>query len=434
MTSGRFGHVFASEQRLTTPLIRGEEGELVPASWDAAIRVMQAGLAGLDPSELAVYLHGDSTMEEGVAAEALATLTGTRHLDYFPRYAVSVDFPLPTLSEVAQSDLVVVVGADLEQEAPVLELRIQEMLRGGLLPAEFAHGTAIADLRLTERPARRRERLAVFHPTPTRLAQQAGVRAELGSLRVLEGLASGTGADEVQAAARLLAAAERPIIVLGSDALSQGGVLLHGLLTGMATRFGAKILPVPAAANARGLGHLNLLPRAGGHGYGQLAQTRAAFISRLDPGVRSGGFTIVHDTHLTRTARLADVVLPAVTNYEKRGTTVNLEGRLLPLAQAAIDSGEGADLIRALAAVSEALGLRARVRGLRSAQTLLQERFGLDVSALPPQGLIASLGPRHTAPSTVKVHPQLWRPGMRREDFSPLPEPAPAPELLAGDD
>ena len=428
--AGRFGHVFASTDRLTVPLVRSADGMLAEASWDAAIESIRAGLSGLDSADLALYLSADSTLEEGIAAAAFATLSGAESVDFSPRYPASLGTQPPTLTELAQADAVIVIGADLEQEAPVVELRIQEMLRGGLIPAEFAHGTAIADLRLVERPARKRERLAVFHSQATRLAGQAGIVGHDSVLSVLEGLNGTGGSEAVRQAAELLAQAERPVIVVGAEVLNLGETALK-LLRNLPAQ--VKVLPIPAASNSNGLGHLNLVPTAGGLGYGQLGQAKAALISRLDPGQRAAGFTIVHDSHLTATAQLADVVLPAVTGYEKKGTLVNLEGRLLPLAQAAIDAGESADLIRTLAAVAEALGIRTRVRGLRSAQTLLQERFGVDFSALPERGLIAPLGNRYDAP-TEAVVPQLWKDRMRRSDPIMLPMAQSVSSFVAGDD
>jgi len=428
--AGRFGHVFASTDRLTVPLVRNAAGVLAEASWDAAIEAIRAGLSGLDSADLALYLSADSTLEEGIAAAAFATLSGAESVDFSPRYPASLGTQPPTLTELAQADAVIVIGADLEQEAPVVELRIQEMLRGGLIPAEFVHGTAIADLRLVERPARKRERLAVFHSHVTRLAGQAGIVGHDSVLSVLEGLNGTGGSEAVRQAAELLAQAERPVIVVGAEVLNLGETALK-LLRNLPAE--VKVLPIPAASNLNGLGHLNLVPVAGGLGYGQLGQAKAALISRLDPGQRAAGFTIVHDSHLTATAQLADVVLPAVTGYEKKGTVVNLEGRLLPLAQAAIDAGESADLIRTLAAVAEALGIRTRVRGLRSAQILLQERFGVDFSALPERGLIAPLGAKYDAP-TEAVMPQLWKDRMRRSDPIMLPMAQPASSFVAGDD
>ena len=436
--AGRFGHVFASEGRLTTPLIRNEDGALVTASWDQAVDAIRAGMAGLDAHDLAVFLNADSTLEEGVAAEAFVGLTGLASVDHWPRQA-SYGSDAPTLTEVAQSDGVVVLGADLGEEAPVLELRILEMLRGGILPAEFHHGTAIADLRLVERPARKRERLAVISSQPSRLSEQAGFTAQLDAATALAGLTGSSDNAAVRAAAELLSRAERPVLILGAEALASLSGAARSALQALTQRTKTRILALPAGANARGLASLNLVPRSGGLRYDQLSQARVALVSRLDPiaeGQARPRFLITHDTHLTATAQQADVVLPAVTNYEKRGTTVNLEGRLLPLRPAALKNGEAADLIRALGIVAEALDVKTGIRGIRSAQTLLSERLGVDVSNLPIHGLITPLGMRYDAPAAPYV-PRLWKEGMKRSDpvygagMIELPMASP---FVAGDD
>ncbi|SMB92722.1 NADH-quinone oxidoreductase subunit NuoG [Deinococcus hopiensis] len=411
--AGRFGHVFASEDRLVTPHIR-VNGELRPATWDEALDTIRTNLSGMNGADLALFLNADSTLEEGAALEAFASQIATASVDHWPRFGVNVP-STATLTDVASADAVVVLGADLGEEAPVVELRVLEMLRGGVLPNEFNHGTAIADLRLVERPTRRPERLAVIGGE-SRLSGQAGIRAASNGHNALARLMQ-PDTQELRAALALLEKAERPVLILGADVLGSADGSFTNRLNTLLTRTGAKVLALSAAPNSAGLAHLQLVPRAGGLDYGRLGQARAALLSRLDPGIRAPGFTIVHDTHLTRTAQLADVVLPAVTNYEKRGTTVNLEGRLLPLQQAALSAGEGTDLIQTLTALAGALGLRASVRGLKSAQALLRQRLNVDVSQLPPEGQILPLGPTATAPVTAPYVPQLWKPRMQ-----PIPE------------
>ncbi len=411
--AGRFGHVFASEQRLTTPLIR-EDGKLREATWDEAIAAMKNGLYGLNPADLALYLNSDSTLEEGAALQALAGQLGTAHIDHWPRYAVNVA-PSATLTDVAQADAIVVLGADLSEEAPVVELRILEALRGGILPPEFAHGTAIADLRLTERPARKPEKLAVI-ARESCLWKHAGIRADVGGENPLLKLAS-PDSDELKAALALLQRAEKPVLIVGADVLNAASGSFDVNLSDLGQRTGAKVLAIPAGANSLGLGALGLVPGAGALNYAALAQARAAFISRLDPRQRAAGFTIVHDTHLTDTAQMADVVLPAVTNYEKRGTTVNLEGRLLPLRAAALSAGESADLIRTLTALAEALGVRPQVRGLKSAQAILTEWLGVDIAQIPEQGTIQHNAKHFSAPTGQRHVPQLWKPRMMEKTW-----------------
>lgn len=404
--AGRFGHSFASHDRLTVPMIRGEDGQLHAATWDDAINAINRGLVGQNMDDLALFTSADSTLEEGVALASLAELTGTKHVDHWPRHEVTITAPAATLTDVATADLVVVIGADLGEEAPVLELRILEMLRGGLLPAEFDHGTAIADLRLIERPVRRPEKLVVIGQE-SGLWKHAGTRIAANGMSGLTRLAT-PDTDELRGALKALEDATSPVIVLGADALTGASGSFASAVASLATRTGAKVMAIPAGPNSRGLAALNLVPRRGGLSYAQLAQAPAAFISRLDPGVKARGFTIVHDTHLTATAQLADVVLPAVTNYEKRGTTVNLEGRLLGLHQAALSSGEAADLIRTLSAVAEALGVRAKVRGLKGAQTLAATTLGIRLDSLPERGVIHTFTQTYAAPNARPHTPKLW--------------------------
>ncbi|MFC4426330.1 NADH-quinone oxidoreductase subunit NuoG [Deinococcus navajonensis] len=421
--AGRFGHVSASDARLLTPLVRGQDGELHEATWDDAIAAMTRGFMGHPLGELGLYVGADSTLEEGVALETLAGALGTRSVDHWPRQP-SVGHP-PTLTEVATADAVVIVGADLMKEAPVVQLRVLEMLRGGLLPAEFAHGTAIADLRLVERPPRNPAKLAVIGAETTDLARQARIALPIPgpeALRVLAGLAAPRDPMLVAVTELLGKVGPKGVLILGAEALAGADAGLLSAVAAMAARTGTRVLALPAGANSLGLAALNLLPQAGGRGYAQLDQAPAAFISRLDPvgqgqPGRARGFTVVHDTHLTATAAQADVVLPAVTNYEKRGTTVNLEGRLLELQQAAMSTAEAADLIRALGALGEALGLKSRIRGLRSAQTLVAERLGQPVDRLPERGAVATSLPRSLAPAAGLRHtPALWaQPLTRRE-------------------
>jgi NADH-quinone oxidoreductase subunit G len=435
--AGRFGHVFASQGRLTRPLVR-VEGELQEASWDDAVAAMRRGFAGTAPADLALFLHADSTLEEGAALLALAGAIGSRNVDHWPRYPEAVTAPAATLTDLATADAVVVLGADLGEEAPVAELRILEMLRGGLIPPEFAHGTAIADLRLVERPARKPEKLAVIG-RPSRLWEHAGLTIEAqvtgaqttnAQGRLLERLIAGEGEDW-RAALALLEGAERPVLVLGADVLNDPSGTFAANLGDLALRTGAKVLPLAAAANSAGLAHLPLVPRSGALGYANLSGAGAAFLSCLDPvsaGLpgRARGFTVVHDTHLTATARQADVVLPAVTGYEKRGTVVNIEGRALALEPAAVLSGEAADLIRALGAVAEALGVRTGVRGLKSAHARLAQEMG----TVPVPGEVLGRPGHLVAPTGGLSHtPQLWREGMVDAAWAPQPAWAGLTEL-----
>ena len=419
--AGRFGHVFAAEDRLTTPLIRDEDGALVPATWDEAIAAMTRGFAGVNSADVLLLTGADTTLEEGAALHTLAQTLGTASVDHWPRQP-GLSGRTPTLTDIATADAVAVIGADLMQEAPVVQLRILEMLRGGLLPAEFLHGTAIADLRLVERPARKREKLAVIGETDTELTRFARIQTRMNPAEALRGLVSTRAHPDpmLVAATDLLTSAERGVLILGAAALQGADAATLRAVEAFAERSGTRVLALPAGANSLGLGALGLVPQPGGRGYADLGNAPAAFISRLNPAagaaLRARGFTVVHDTHLNAAAQQADVVLPAVTGYEKRGTTMNLEGRLLPLQPAALHAGESVDLLRALTALAEALGVKAGVRGLKGAQARVAELLGTPVEALPERGMVVPPARRFGAPAPLAHTPQLWTARMTRKD------------------
>ena len=173
-------------------------------------------------------------------------------------------------------------------------------------------------------------------------------------------------------------------------------------------------------ANSHGLEAIGVVPSHARYGYaGMLAgDAQALLISNLDPAVdavvaeRLKGLEllVVHAAFRTATAELAHVVLPAATAYEKDGTVVNLEGRMLPVRAAPIDNGEATDLTGVVKALGEALGTRLEGRSVRSARRWLKKSVGVDLEALPDLGAMlphkrAGATPRTTVATTPGAPP-----------------------------
>lgn len=407
----RFGHEYAdAPDRVRRPLVRRGD-ELVEASWPEALEVVRAKLAGLDGKDVAVVLRADATLEEGVAARALADHLGSGRLDHAPRPAGGVVAPLghATLEQLATADAILVVG-DATQEVPIVDLRVKDALKGVAPAPLFEHGAPIADLRLKERMPRRTEILTVAAPYRVDLMRFAGrtatypVGGEAALFRALAALVEDGDAavDEAalgmpRAAARAavagLQAGRNAVVVLG------GWVLADAAAAAAAFAFcravGAKPMPLGPMANSHGLEALGVLPSHARYGYaGSLQDARALVLSNLDPAVdpvvaaRLGqlDLLVVHTAFRTATAELADVVLPAATGYEKEGTVVNLEGRMLPVRPAPVDAGEAADFTGVVKALGEALGVRLEGRSPRSARRWLKKAMGVDLDALPDLG------------------------------------------------
>ncbi len=422
----RFGHEWVdADARVRTPLIR-KNGKLEPATFDEAVEVIAK--ANLEPSKLGLYTSADITLEEGVALESFAKTIATINVDHFPRYNSALSgVARATFTDLAKADAIIVIGADLYEESGTAYLRIEESLKGVITSdTQFNHGAPLADLRLKERMDRKRGKLAVFAPIPVQQMSHAGISslyavgAELELLAQINQAKSGNDSSNAQAnaAGKLLSSAKNPVIVLGSFALASDAEKVLAA----AKKLGGKIMPIPAGANGAGLETLELVPTKNGRSFGQWDGLKGLFVSgsAMTKRPKSLEMLVVHTHTLTGAALEANVVLPALTAYEKRGTTMNLEGRLLPLAGAAVDGGQGVDMIGALQVLSDAMSAKLEIRGTRSAQRILQDKFGLEMDkiavegAFPVKTVSSRSAPivRSTTGETVLLVPRMWSENM----------------------
>lgn len=161
-------------ERLTTPLLRDPAtGELRPASWDAALDRVVAGIRtvqdGAGRDAVAVFGGGGLTNEKAYALGKFARIAlRTRHIDYNGRFCMSsaaaaglrafgVDRGLPfPLADLGQADTLLLVGANPAETMPPLVRWLTEQRRnGGRLIVVDPRVTAtarLADLHLQPLP------------------------------------------------------------------------------------------------------------------------------------------------------------------------------------------------------------------------------------------------------------------------------------------
>ena len=415
----RFGHEYANaEDRLKTPMIR-KNGKLEPATWDEAAEFIKGKLESLG-NNIGIVLRADATLEEAVAAKALAEQLGTNHLDHFPRPAASVipSVSPATITDVATGDGIFVIG-DVTEEVPILDLRIKDALKG-VPPAEMmAHGVPIADLRLKERMPRKCEILTVAAPYRADLMKHAGrslvykAGQEVNLLSALLDLANGgevsgaealgLDAEQLSKLVEELKEAENAVIVYGAFVLASPEATKTA--SKLAEMVGAKVMPLGPMANSYGLEAFEVLPQGKNYQAMLKGEVKGLFLSSLNPAqdenaveaLKNLELLVVHDSFPTETTELADVVLPAKTGYEKEGVVVNLEGRYLPVHPAPVDGGESEDFTGLVKALGEAMGTRMDGRSLRSARRLLRKQNDLDLDELPVEGQIIVSEPKAKA-------------------------------------
>ncbi|HMN88336.1 MAG TPA: molybdopterin-dependent oxidoreductase, partial [Bauldia sp.] len=323
-------------------------GRLVPATLGEAFAAIAAKVKGSAGGRIGAIAGDLATVEEMFALKTLLGALGSPNLDcrqdgtkLDPAKGRAGYLFNPTIAGIEQADVILLVGANPRREAAVLNARIRKRWRVG----DVAVGVVgeRADL------AYRTEYLGAG---PETLAE----------------LAAGKG----DFAARL-AAAKRPLVIVGQGALARpDGEAVLALASRIATSGerdagwnGLAVLHT-AAARVAGL-DIGFVP--GAHGADVLGMVTAAAAGRLDVLFLLGAdeiamnalgdaFVVYVGTHGDAGAHRADVILPGAAYTEKSGIFVNTEGRVQMTARAAFPPGDAREDWAILRALSDVLGQR----------------------------------------------------------------------------
>jgi len=421
--AARFGHEWADADRVTRPMVR-KGGALEPATWEEALAAMRQGLEGTERKRLGILLPGDATLEEGMAAAELSKQLGSGYLDFEGRTAVAAStFPAATFADVLEADYLLAVG-DPSEELPIAHVWIHKRLRGVKMPSRLNHGTPIADLAIREHTPPDHRLLGAFAPHPTRIMEWAEARgvfepggaaaffaafeAALAGREPAE--VAGVDSAAIKRAAESWQAAEKRVLFVGAEVLMDTEAAK--LAAKIAGSQGAGVFAMTPAANARGLEAMGVWPAAGSEG------PRAALIAAEAPPRKlldATEFRVFHAARMSEVVRrYADVVLPAKTPYEKRGTLLNVENRLVGLEPAHVDAGEAEGLMQAMALFATAAGVEAPVRFVRQARQRFTERYKINLEKLDPYGTHwrprVSLAPRPLPfAGNLYLRPSMWK-------------------------
>ncbi len=346
---GRFGFEFInSPERLTSPLVRrGNAYE--ETSWQEAFEFIAGRVQEIVEESGPECVSGIAspclTNEDLFTFKRFITdVIGSHHVDHFPRPQTSLTGPqyaamtrlgdaVVPISTLERSSTILLLGADPSRREPVMELRIRLAIN--------RHGA----------------KLAVVNPDEIALDSKASVshRYPAQSLAtVARSLASGVRGEAVDDPSLQTIVQtylnEGTITLLYDDTFEgvtdKGDALLaiDELLAALGTRGEAGVIPMLDDCNSMGARDLGVTPGDVPWSQSEVDRlltpntgVRVAFVSGANlardvPGsaeaLRKLDLLVVTELMLTETARLADVILPASSFAEKRGSFTNTERRV----------------------------------------------------------------------------------------------------------
>jgi NADH-quinone oxidoreductase subunit G len=327
----RFAIDGLGERRLDSPWVR-RDGKLRQASWVEAFAAIREGLAGVSGAQIAGIVGDLAAVEDMVAFKDLLASLGSTRIEARQDGALLAtttrsDYLFNSgLSGIENADVVLLVGTNPRQEAPLLNVRLRKKAARKLSKV-YGIGPSV-DL---------------TYPVEW-LGDDAAL---LGSLPA--------------AVAEALAKAERPAIILGMGALKQPGMVAAAQTLAESINVvregwnGWNILHT-AAARVGAL-DLGLTTADGVAGILHDASLQALFLLGADEVCTSPAkhaFTVYVGSHGDHGVRHADVILPAAAYTEKSGTWVNMEGRAQRSLRAVFPPSEAREdwtIFRALSAV-----------------------------------------------------------------------------------
>ncbi|MFD6163253.1 NADH-quinone oxidoreductase subunit G [Nocardia sp. NPDC060256] len=376
---GRWAFAYATERdRLTTPLVRGWDGNLAPASWSEALAAAAEGLAAAFGSA-GVLVGGRVTEEDSYAYAKFARIAlGTNDVDFRARAhsAEEADFLAARVAgqgmavsydDLESAPIVLLVGFEPEEESPIVYLRLRKAARKRRLPIysmapyssrglDRMSGRLIQAMPGAEPhllDAVRTGETATAGADPTQIADVARLLREPGAvIMVGERMAGIPGA--LSAAVRLADETGAALAWVPRRAGERGAVeagALPGLLPG-----GRPVADPLARQQVRAVWNVPDLPVTAGRdtaaileaapGLGALVIGGVDVADLPDPSgalaaIDAARFVVSLEQRHSAVTDRADVVFPVATAMEKSGTFRNWEGRPRPFAAAL-----GDDMVR----------------------------------------------------------------------------------------
>ena len=396
---GRYAFDFYDHaERLQAPLAR-IDGKLTEVSWSQALEAVarkfnETLAAG---GRFGVIGSNHTTNEENFYLQKFARqVLKTTDIDHHRTGDVLTlldalsgkQGTLATVADLYQSKAILILGADLALEHPLLSFQIR---------ANYRHHQA-----------------HVYAVTPGTVREDKYAAAAIRA----------ASAEDYFAAVENLREKLRaePDLVIVFDDSVKGADLRKLVDVGETLGIPVKYICLLDYSNSRGAVDMGLTPEPSGLCIDEMlaADLDVLWVVGANPYKKRTGnprFLVVQDMFLTETAQLADVVLPAASAYEKEGTVTNVTGEIQRLRRAVSVMGAKADL--------EIMGFIAREMGAAAAlgpwtpsavfEEIRAKIHGYDV----PLAVLATGGAAQSMPVNGRIPVEI-RPELARSDHNGL--------------
>ncbi|GFO33297.1 NADP-ubiquinone oxidoreductase 75 kda subunit, mitochondrial [Plakobranchus ocellatus] len=341
----RFAYDGLKRQRLTTPFVRNSKGDLIPTDWETAFFDIADRVKNIVPSSIAGIAGCHTDLETLVCLKDMVNRLGSELLcteESFPMINSGTDFRSnyvmnTTIAGIEESDLVFLVGTNPRLEGSLVNARIRK---------SWVHNE-----------------MCVFAlGAPVDLSYDYQYLGD--SFSVLKDIADGT-----HVLAKALAEAEKPMIILGSDALqkSDSNLILDTVRSIAKNAKKASKHPDWKVFNVlhRNASQVGALDMGYQPGVDILKcnKPNLVFLVGADAGklteddILGNSGVIYIGSHGDAGAQMADVVLPGAAYTEKDAMYVNTEGRAQIGRQAVSPPGMARHDWKIIRALSEILGV-----------------------------------------------------------------------------
>ncbi len=336
-----------SEDRLSTPMIKGEDGQWREASWSDALQVAAHGLMDVRDQSGAAHIGALSseyaTLEEMTLLGRVTRGLGSENIDFrlrqtdagFDAALAGVPWLGMKIAELETLDRVLVVGSFLRKDHPLMAQRLRQAVKNG---TQVTSIDAAGDDPLFKLTAR-----ATVLPAETAdvLAQVAVALAKLKAVEVPALLAGVSASANAQQIAESLASGTQVSVLLGNSAVNAPDAARIAANAQMVAQLAAgKLGFLTSGANTVGGYLAGAVPAQGGKNAASMfAQPLKAYIVLhaeplldADNGIqalaalKAAEFNVALTSYASSAKDWANVMLPVSPFTETSGTFVNAQG------------------------------------------------------------------------------------------------------------